>query len=232
MDASNLVFKQQVSPTSIPVKSSTLDFPVNSLDSSVKTASFSPMGALEDAIPVVSAVIPAAAPVISAIETAGNIINSTTGIVQTVSNSIRLTKLPIHAQDFATSWFYSNQDTIVAANITLEYNAYLQALDELTTNSPNIPLPSGIIGKDIAYDIKTSVLNDFRGKDIVFNAQDNLVHRAWWAHCVKRAIDSVKLGVFTDPDGYSNKKPEVADAINRRINEIIFEKTLPMTSGG
>lgn len=142
-------------------------------------------------------------------------------VEQAVKQSIRLTALPTHEDDFAKSWFYGLQKELVADEIILEYNMYLQVLEELKEDT--IKLPENFVGKDIAADLITFVLKDFRKRDITPDLKNNLYHRAFYSHCVKRAIDNLRQGEFTDSAGYRKKHPEIADIIERRIDEIYFE---------
>lgn len=135
---------------------------------------------------------------------------------------IRLTELPRHEEDFATKWFYGSQKEVIAEKIILEFNVYNQVLEELKQDI--IKLPEELSGKDIAYDLETFILHDFTKKGVVLNTVNNLIHRAFYSHCVKRAIDSIRQGEFTTPDGYKQKRPDVADALERRINELLFKK--------
>lgn len=144
--------------------------------------------------------------------------------VKDAFSGVRIEKLPQHESDFAYSWHYASQNELIPENITIEYNAYLQTLKELKNNE--IKLPKDVIGETIAYDLETYILNDFREKSLKYSPEDDLVHRAFFAHCCKRALDSLRQGIFVGDEGYKNKRPEVADAIERRINEIILNKTL------
>lgn len=145
-------------------------------------------------------------------------------VVSTVTNGFRLTSLPVPDQDFAMDWFYSTQKETVQADIINEYNTYLQAFDELEQGQ--IVLPAGYDGKTIANDLKMYVLQDFRKYDVKLSTTDNLAHQTYYSHCVQRAIDNLKQGEYTGLDGYTKKRPEVADAILNRINEILFDKMM------
>jgi len=144
--------------------------------------------------------------------------------LEKTQTSIRLNKLPMHDEDFASSWHYSTQIDKDEAVIVMEYNTYLQILDELAEGK--IELPEGFSSKQIASDLKTFILKDFTSKGIKLNTQNSLAHRAFYAHCTKRAIFAIRQGEFLDEQGYSHKRPEIADAIESRVNEILFEKMI------
>lgn len=158
---------------------------------------------------------------------AGKIISAVAPVITNSLTGIRLKNLPEHDEDFATSWYYSSISTLNPDNITIEYNAYLQALDEL--KSGKIEMPSGVDGPTIGFDLDTHILHDFRTKEISYSPDDNLVHRAWFAHCAKRAIDSLRDGEFIGTGGYIGKYPEIAKNISRRIDQIIVQNTLYKT---
>lgn len=141
-----------------------------------------------------------------------------------IINSFTLEELPSHDLDFATSWYYTNFNDINPDNITLEYNANLQAMKELRDGT--LKLPEGFDGKDIAYQLDTHILREFREKQLKYNPDDNLVHRAWFAHCVKRALIDLRDGIYSNPDGEEITEPKIASILERRINEIILENTL------
>ena len=143
-------------------------------------------------------------------------------ILRQTEASFRIEKLPVHEEDFATKWWYSNQNEIVAEDVVKEYNTYLQVLEELEEGK--IKLPEGFVGKDIVYDLKGYILKDFTKNGVKLDTATNLAHRAFYAHCTKRALDSLRQGIFVGEDGYQKRHPEVADAVERRINEILFEK--------
>lgn len=138
--------------------------------------------------------------------------------------SIRLTNLPTHEDDFATKWFYGSQKETVATKIIAEFNVYNQVLEEL--EQEKIELPTGFQAKKIAYDLKKFILDDFNKNGVLLDTANNLIHRAFYSHCVKRAIDSIRQGEFTTPEGYKTKRPEIADILQTRINELLFEKLL------
>lgn len=174
------------------------------LDLSAKQVAFTP--------------IDLAAPIISAVADKA---------VEAVSNGLkgfRISKLPSHPEDFASAWFYGNCSEISPDNITIEFNAYLQTLNELKQNK--IVLPNNFDGPTIAYDLDTTIMGEFREKNISYNPEDNLIHRAWFAHCAKRAIAGLRDGLFIGDDGYERKHPEIADVIERRINQVIVDSTL------
>ena len=137
---------------------------------------------------------------------------------------IRIKELPTHDLDFASSWYYTNFNDVQPENITTEYNAYLQIIKELKENK--IKLPRDFDGPTVAYDLDSKILKDFREKNLKYNPDDNLIHRAWFAHCVKRAISNLREGLFVDESGYKEKRPELADVLERRIDQIILENTL------
>jgi hypothetical protein len=145
-------------------------------------------------------------------------------IIDKTSSTFRLTKLPQHDRDFATDWFYATQQETVAEDIVNEYNAYLQAFEELEQGK--IKLPEGYDGAVIASDIRAYVLHDFRSYKVKQDTDNNLVHRAYYCHCVKRALDSLRQGEYTGPDGYTRKRPEIADMLENRINQILFDKMM------
>lgn len=136
--------------------------------------------------------------------------------------SIRLTKLPLHDEDFATKWYYANQSEVVADKIVIEFNIYNQVLEEL--EQEKIKLPDNFNAKTISRDLKTFILQDLNKNGVLLNTTNNLIHRAFYSHCVKRAIDSIRQGEFTSPDGYKSKRPEIADILQERINELLFEQ--------
>lgn len=153
------------------------------------------------------------------------IIEKTAEVVKdTGLKGFRITQLPRHEEDFAEKWFYGNISEISPENITAEFNAYLQVLKELKEDK--IKLPNNFDGPTLAFDLDTEILKDFREKNISYSPEDNLIHRAWFAHCAKRALDGLRNGRFSDEQGYEKKQPELADIIERRINQIIVEKTL------
>lgn len=139
------------------------------------------------------------------------------------SEGFRLNTLPRHADDFATRWYYSQQDELVAERVKVELNAALQILEEL--NEEKLELPDGFKGKNIAKDLEKFILADFEKECVLYNG-NNLAHRAFYAHCTKRAIDSIRQGTFIGPEGYERKYPEVADAIEERYNKIVFENLI------
>ena len=97
-------------------------------------------------------------------------------------------------------------------------------MDEL--DEEKITLPESFTGKQLADDLRTFILKDFRAKNLKLNTQNNIAHRAFYAHCTKRAIDSVRQGEFIGEDGYSRKRPEIADILENRINVILFDKMI------
>ena len=145
--------------------------------------------------------------------------------VEIIGGGLRIHKLPYHEQDFATKWHYGTQIDKDENTIINEFNVYLQALEELEQGK--IILPEGISGPTIAHDLKTYILRDFRTQNLVMDNKNNLAHRAFYAHCAKRAIDSIRHGEFVDQEtGYTRKYPEIADALERRINDILYEKLI------
>lgn len=144
-------------------------------------------------------------------------------VINSLQKSIRLVELPEHDMDFAKSWHYSTQNELIPDRVILEYNVYNQVLDELSKDE--LKLPDNFIGKDLAYDIRTFVLRDFNNNGVVYS-KDNLYHRTFYSHCVRRALDSLRQGVFSDSEGYKNKHPEIADIIERRINELLVENLI------
>lgn len=159
---------------------------------------------------------------------ATEVINKTAEVVvdkaKDIINNFTLDSLPVHDLDFASSWYYTNYSDLNPDNITLEYNANLQALKELREGT--LKLPMGFDGKDIAYQLDTHILKEFREKQLKYNPDDNLVHRAWFAHCVKRALIDLKDGIYSNPNGEEITEPRIASILERRINEIILENTL------
>lgn len=89
-----------------------------------------------------------------------------------------------------------------------------------------LKLPEGFDGPTVVHDLQTYIMEDFRTASQKYSPEDNLMHRAWFAHCTKRAIDSLKQGEFRGEDGYINKYPQLADILTRRVNEIIMQNTL------
>lgn len=140
----------------------------------------------------------------------------------------RIKELPKHDMDFASAYYYTNFNDVQPENITIEYNAYLQVIKDLKDGT--LKLPENFDGPTIAYDLDSRILKDFRDKNLKYNPEDNLIHRAWYAHCVKRAIGNLREGLFADEKGYKEKRPEVADIIERRVDQIILENTLYKTS--
>lgn len=130
----------------------------------------------------------------------------------------------MHDADFATAWFYNNASSLVPENVTIEFNAYMQIMSELREGT--LKLPEGFDGPTIAHDLETYIMRDFRTANQKYSPDDNLIHRAWFAHCTKRAIDSIKQGEFRGDDGYINKYPQIADILSRRADEIIMQNTL------
>lgn len=104
----------------------------------------------------------------------------------------------------------------------------MQTLQELETGELEIPIIDGkvIDSKELARDIKVKVIDQFRRKGVDINIGENKYHRAFFAHCTKRILDSLKDGEFVGDDGFVGKKPEIADTIINRVNEIVVQKTL------
>ena len=92
------------------------------------------------------------------------------------------------------------------------------------TSEGKIELPEGFDPSQIAHDLKEFILKDFRNANIIKDTDNNLAHRAFYAHCTKRAIDSIRQGEYRGEDGYLRRYPEIADILEKRVNEILFEK--------
>lgn len=142
--------------------------------------------------------------------------------VKTSFDEFTLEELPQHPTDFAQHWL-NTQNPAESQKHLIEYQSYLQAFKELADGSLVIPDADG---KALALEIKRIILQDFRHRGVIINIEENKAHRAFFAHCTKRVLDSLEFGKFSGPDGFVGQKPEISRIIKNRVNEIFVEKVL------
>ena len=140
---------------------------------------------------------------------------------------LQLNELPAQIDDFASMWYHHLYDAGTSYRIH-EYNAYLEVLKELETGELEIPEIDGMTvdGKQLATDIKLKIIKQFRQNGVDINIEGNIYHKAFFAHCAKRYMDSLKSGNFIGSDGFVGQKPEIANIIISRVEEVFAEKTL------
>lgn len=195
-----------------------------------KPKTIQPLLGIPDKIDVASAVGDivqvATNPTGAVVDLAKSVIGDAATKAVDVFKGFRIESLPRHEDDFANAWFYNATSSLVPENVTIEYNAYMQVMSELRDST--LKLLDGFDGATICHDLETYIMEDFRKANLKYDPTDNLIHRAWFAHCTKRAIDSLRQGQFRGEDGYVNQYPQIADIIDRRVNEIIMKNTLFM----
>lgn len=161
---------------------------------------------------------------------AGVVADAASNVVKDVAGSVfnlKLEELPVHIDDFVDMWYQGLADAGTKYRITM-YNACLQVLKELETGQLELPEIDNqtIDGKELANDIKHKILQQFIQNGVDINIESNLKHRAFFAHCTQRVLENLKNGIFSGTDGFTGQKPEIADIINNRINEIFTQETL------
>lgn len=133
-----------------------------------------------------------------------------------------MTGLPEVGDDYAKLWWTEHNDGDIEPRL-IEYNAYLQALEDIETGKLQV---NGIDGPVFVSDLKRFIRKDFRKHGMeAFNGNDHY-HKALWAAVAKNYIDGLREGTFTGPGGFENRKPEVADAIQDHIDELIESSLL------
>lgn len=138
-----------------------------------------------------------------------------------ITESFKLSRLPKVQDDYASIWWSEHNDGDIRPRL-IQYNAYIQTLDDLSEGKLEI---EGIDGKELTREIKRYIRSDFRDHALEGIDPSNHYHRALYAHCVKRYLDQLRYGVFEGPNRTKQTKPEVAEAITDHVNEL-FEKEL------
>ena len=130
--------------------------------------------------------------------------------------SFRLKELPEIHDDYAKVWWSEHNDGDIKPRL-VEYNAYMQTLDDLQNGTLRI---DGIDGPELVKEIKRYVRSDFRKHSMEGVDPSNDYHRALYAFVVKRYLDELRNGVFEGPGNTTQTRPEVAQAIEDHIDEL------------
>lgn len=133
-----------------------------------------------------------------------------------------LDTLPRHKTDYATLWYHQHDGRDISSRVR-DYNTYLAVLEELETGKLELV---GADAREIGKQIRRSVLSEFRQHNMqAADVESNLYHRALFAFCIKRAIEAIKEGRYSG-SGTTGALPEVAAAIEARINELFFNSAM------
>lgn len=172
-------------------------------------------------------------PVVQAVETVapgvGAVVQGAGAAAQALNSvlNLNITELPVQIDDFAKTWYHSLADAGTKNRIN-RFNASIKVLQELENGQLELPQIDGMIvdGKQLANDIKNKIIKLFVERCVDINIEDNVYHQAFFGHCAERVLENLKFGEFVGTNGFVGQKPEIADIIINRVNEIFTQLTL------
>lgn len=141
--------------------------------------------------------------------------------------NLRVDELPDQIDDFAKVWYHSLEDAGTKYRINT-YNAAIQTLQELEQGKFEFDPVDGMIvdGKQLATEIKKKIITLFRKNCVDINIEGNKYHKAFFGHCTEKVLKNLKNGIFVGSNGFEGQKPEIADIIINRMDEIFTNLTL------
>ena len=146
--------------------------------------------------------------------------NGVTSVPKEPKKPWRLESLPGVEKDFASLKWTEHNDGSLAGEVE-NYNAYMEAFEDIQSGKLEL---DGVDGPQLAHDLKSYINAEFRKKLIPAYDRDNNYHKALYAHCVRRYLQQIRLGVYRGFEGRTEKRPQVADAIEQHIDTILTNK--------